>query len=400
MKPFVIYFPQFYPTTTNNQAWGTGFTDWALVANANLRNQWIRRAPRRGFYDGASPDVHLEQINEMKTFGLGGFAVYHYWFYTHQELNAFESTILARKPDLPWFMIWASEGWSKRWVGDSTPIVHLTNAPTEADIASHCDYLARCFDNSAYFRIEGRPLFVFYNLSHFSNPGAVLTAYREAIRERGHEVFMAHFIKNPFDAQYSPLLDATYLFEPRLYFGAQRAGRNVAAKRIYDTVKYFLGDAPVSRLMLTMDRFQQRGVTYDEQSFIHYLNSKGRENFFEDIKGPVQDVLSPGWNNTPRYSDRFTALGNIDAKVFAQLLFKSSERCQILPPLVNAWNEWSEGAAIEPCAYFESRYLDAVAETFSGEFGHVNLHQSYPYQRNSDLDAAKNSCLAGKLHHE
>ncbi|MDE1713182.1 glycoside hydrolase family 99-like domain-containing protein (plasmid) [Chromobacterium amazonense] len=377
MKPFAIYFPQFYPTATNNKAWGKGFTDWSLVANANLRNQWVRRAPLRGFYDGASPEVHQAQINEMKNGGLGGFAVYHYWFYTHQELNAFESTILERSPGLPWFMIWASEGWSKRWLGDSTSILRLTDAPTDADIGNHCDYLMKCFESPDYLRIDGCPLFIFYNLSHFSNPEAVLNGYRTAMRQRGSEIYFGHFVKNPFDVQYSRLVDVTYLFEPRLFFGMQRAGRSNTAKYVFDVLRSFLSEAAISRFMLLMDRVQQRGVTYDSQLFMLYLQSAQRASFIQNIQGLVQDVLSPGWNNTPRYSERFTAMGNIDAQVFAQLLLKSSDRCKVLPPLVNAWNEWSEGAAIEPCAYFESSYLDAIKATFTSALN--------PASRSGDL---------------
>ena len=38
----------------------------------------------------------------------------------------------------------------------------------------------------------------------------------------------------------------------------------------------------------------------------------------------------------------------------------AAARVITLPPLINAWNEWSEGAAIEPCAYLGTRYLDAL----------------------------------------
>lgn len=400
MNPFAIYFPQFYSTPTNNKAWGHGFTDWSLVANANLGDRWVRRAPRRGFYDGASPEVHHAQIDEMKKFGLGGFALYHYWFYTHQELDAFESTILSRRPGLPWFMIWANEGWSKRWLGNSASILHLTDSPSGTDIANHCDYLEKCFNSPDYFRIDGRPFFVFYNLSHFSNPEVVLNGYRTVLRERGHEIFIGHFVKNPSDVQYSSLVDATYLFEPRLFFGMQRMGRSSTAKRVHDGLRRLLSASLVSRLMLLMDKVQQRGVTYDAKLFILYLQSAGRESILRNIQGPVQDVLSPGWNNTPRYSDRFTAMGDIDAQVFAKLLLKSSDRCIQLPPLVNAWNEWSEGAAIEPCAYFESRYLDAIAEIFSQAFDSENLHMSHQLLLNSDRDPTPNPNVANGLHYD
>lgn len=360
MKPFAIYFPQFYPTATNDAAWGQGFTDWSLVANANLRDQWQRRAPRRGFYDGASADVHCSQIVEMKQAGLGGFALYHYWFYSHQELAAFESTLLARSPGFPWFMIWATEGWSKRWLGDSTPLVHLSQAPSNDEIDAHCAHLAKCFSNPDYLRIEGKPLFVIYNLSHFDQPADVVSRYRETLALLGHEIFVGHFIKNPFEIKYSKFVDASYLFEPRLFFGLQRAGRGGVAKKVHDALRVVLGESVVSRLLVLMDRAQQRGTTYSASQFLSYLGSPARESVLHSVEGHVQEVISPGWNNTPRYSERFTCLESLEASTFGRLVSEAEQRCGVLPPLVNAWNEWSEGAAIEPCAYLGTQYLDAL----------------------------------------
>ena len=76
MKPFAIYFPQFYPTATNDVAWGHGFTDWALVSTANLYDRWQRRAPLRGFYDGSQPELHRSQMQQMHASGLGGLALF------------------------------------------------------------------------------------------------------------------------------------------------------------------------------------------------------------------------------------------------------------------------------------------------------------------------------------
>ena len=56
-----------------------GFTDWTLVANANLREAWPRRAPAAGYYDGSSPLVHARQIGEALDAGIGGFGIYHFF---------------------------------------------------------------------------------------------------------------------------------------------------------------------------------------------------------------------------------------------------------------------------------------------------------------------------------
>ena len=362
MKPFSIYFPAYYATDTNDRAWGKGFTDWALVAHANLHDRWSRRAPRRGFYDGSSRDVHEAQMDEMQSYGLGGMAVYHYWFYTRQELPHFEGSLLggAGRPTLPWFLVWASEGWSRRWLGDPRSIADLATRPTAADIGAHCRHLIRCFEQPSYFRWRGKPLFVWYHLGHFEEPEKVIDDYRECLRRMGTEVAVGHFIKNPFDARYSRLVDASYLFEPRLYFGSKRAGRGSTAKAAFERIRRAVGEAAAQRLLLLLDRFQQKGQTFSAQDHLLYLESEERARLF-DLPGAIQDVISPGWNNTPRYDTRYTALEDTPTVAFAERVRQAAARSDAPPALINAWNEWSEGAAIEPCAYFGSRYLEALA---------------------------------------
>jgi len=363
MKPFVIFFPQFYPNATNDKAWGHGFTDWALVANANLQNRWARRAPLRGFYDGSSEEVHLQQINEINQSGLGGVGVYHYWFYTHSELARFERTLIKTpaSQSTDWFLIWACEGWSKRWIGDPQTIIHLTKNPTNDEIAGHCEYLAKCFDRSNYVRVGGKPVFVWYNLSHFDRPEEVVERYKNWFTKRGEDIFTGHFIKNPFEAAYSSLVDFNYLFEPRLFYGFNRTGRGSVGRGIHQALRSSFGEKFVDRILVMLDRGQKSGVTYAARDYLAYLESRERSALVGSLATPYQEVISPAWNNTPRYGDRFTALESLSPEAFGTLVQAACARDTTLPPLVNAWNEWSEGAAVEPCAYQGTAYLDALA---------------------------------------
>lgn len=365
MKPFTIYFPQFYPTPTNNNVWGEGFTDWTLVAYANLKNKWQRRAPARGFYDGSSIDIHLSQIDEMRNYGLGGLALYHYWFFSHQELNAVEKTILNRNIDFPWFLIWATESWSKRWVGETTPILELNNNPSYDLIKKHCLYLAQCFENENYLKINNKPVFIIYNPSHFSDPQKTVNMYRDILFKMGFDICLGHFIKNPFDINYSNIFDINYLFEPRLFFGFQRLARGNKSKKISDLIVNTFGEAMKNKLLIFLDSFQQTGKTYSSDKFLKYLSSNERLLFSKKITSNFQNVLSPGWNNTPRYADKFTCLESIDPQNFSKILKNSCLNCPSIPPLINAWNEWSEGAAVEPCAYFGNDYLKEIKECFN-----------------------------------
>jgi Glycosyltransferase WbsX len=361
MKPFAIYFPQFYSIATNDRAWGKGFTDWALVAHANLHDRWSRRAPRRGFYDGSDPAVHAAQMQEMQSAGLGGMAVYHYWFYTHQELPVFEQALLASPPrsKLPWFLVWASEGWSRRWLGDPRTIATLTPSPSNVDIREHCHYLMRCFNHPSYFRWRGKPLFIWYHLGHFDDPEKVVNNYRECLAQMGTEIATGHFIKNPFDARHSALVDVSYLFEPRLYFGTRRKGRGGVAKAAFERMRGVVGEGAAQRLLTLSDRFQQRGRTFSAADHLRYLAGDERARLVRSLPGVVQEVISPGWNNAPRYDLRYTALQDLPVTSFKELVRRASST-DAPPALINAWNEWSEGAAIEPCAYLGTRYLDEI----------------------------------------
>lgn len=361
MKPFAIYFPQFYPTSTNDDAWGKGFTDWLLVERANEDEIWSKRKPLKGFYNGSSTQVHLEQIKEAVSGDLGGFAIYHYWFFDHQELDAFEKTLLSvpQESSIPWFLIWATESWSKRWAGDPTTILNLSSNPNDSEIRSHCHYLVRCFGDPNYFCWNNKPLFVFYNLAHFDNAEKTLSTYRATFKQLGFDVAFGHFIKSPADISFSNLVEVNYLFEPRLFFNMHRSMRGGISRRLLNAISSILGKSVALKFLVFADKFQQKGQTYSAKSFVQYIKSQQRSDFEHLLDGEVQEVFSPGWNNTPRYKNRFTALEDIEPEVFSGFLQQASKKSK-LPTLINAWNEWSEGAAIEPCAYLGSRYLNRI----------------------------------------
>lgn len=363
-QPFAIYFPQFYPTPTNDRAWGKGFTDWTLLGGHNIRLPASeRRAPARGLYDGSDRTVHREQIVEMRSAGIGGMGLYHYWFFTHHELGAMEHSLLSDAGGgFPWFLIWATEGWTKRWLGDPTQILELTADPDDAAVEAHCVHLARCFSHPDYYRYEGRPLFVWYNLRHFARPRQLVERYRKVLSGLGHDVCMANFIKNEADIPDCSFADATYVFEPRMFFNFSRSDRGPLARKLFDATRAALGNQVADSLVVGLERARsQGGRNFAADDFVAYMRSAERARLLAGIPHGYQDVVSPGWDNRPRYGpSAYSALAPLSPDQFAQLLGEACDRVG-LPPLINAWNEWTELAAIEPCAYRGRAHLDAVA---------------------------------------
>jgi len=361
---FAIFFPQFHQTAANDRAWGVGFTDWALVAAANAFQWWDKRAPVAGFYNlDASRDI-ARQFATAAASGLDGFAIYHYWFEDGPELNSVERWLPNAQlpPDFGFFLIWANESWSKRWAGRDTETIKRLNArPDRGSVRRHVLYLAPTLSHKACQHWRDRPMFVFYRPEFFTNLSETVELYRQEFANANLNVALGFFAKNRNDLPFAGLFDFCYLFEPRLYFNSKGIGRFGALNQAYRTLLRYLPYEKIEAISACFSGgFRGRSRSYSFTDFTHYMSSPERAALTREVKCPVQNVVSCGWNNTPRYRDKFTELTTPSVEQFQKMLMDLREQPIFdgeLPLLCNAWNEWSEGAAIEPCAYLGDQLL-------------------------------------------
>lgn len=358
-KKFAIFFPQFHSISINNSAWGFGFTDWSLVAVANAFNYWRRRAPRDGFYDLSDDDAIRSQFKSAADYGLNGFAIYHYRFSDGPELNSVENFLLKAEPikDFTFFLIWANENWSKRWSGEDTKLLKtLSDNPSRDEIKCHVHYLSSLFSLSSYFKVNSRPLFVIYRPDFFKNLEEVLKLYREEFILLGLNPLIGFFLKNTSESKYSHLFDFCYLFEPRLYqnmLGIRKF------KLIHSVFKRLLNNfhySFVEFISSVVNKLIPKKISNSNfDNFLEYFISHSRQELASTLNCPVQNVLTVGWNNAPRYRENHTEIIQVpnlsQALKMMDLASTSILFSPDIPMLCNAWNEWSEGAAIEPCHY-------------------------------------------------
>lgn len=372
MDKYAIFFPQFHRSAVNDSAWGAGFTDWALVAAANAFQWWNKRAPSAGFYDLSAESDICRQFSIAADSGLDGFALYHYWFEDGPELASVEHWLRgATLPrDFGFFPVWANESWSKRWAGkDHETIKRLDVRPSSESIRKHVMHLVPLLSHTACRKYRGRPMFVFYRPEFFADPAETVEIYRQEFTDAGLDVSLGFFAKSRNDLPYAPLFDFCYLFEPRLYFNTKDIGRFGPLHRAYRSLLRWLPYEKVEAISARISRSlgaQSRRYSFDD--FARYISSPERHALAREMACPVQNVVSCGWNNAPRYRDRFTELKTPTVQQFQQMLIdlrNQSLYCSELPLLCNAWNEWSEGAALEPCAYLGDGLLRCYVDSIS-----------------------------------
>lgn len=370
MKKYAIFFPQFHQVDVNDTAWGYGFTDWALVATANAFDMWPRRAPATGFYDLANPE-HIEaQFSKAAAAGVDGFGIYHYRFDDGPELDAVERYLKsASLPDnFNYFYIWANESWSKRWAGKDTEVLKFVSTnPSREKISEHVAYLAPYFFLPSYTRVGDRPLFVIYRPDFFEDTQFVLSCYREEFRKVGLDPLIGFCFKHASDIAYSGIFDFCYLFEPRLFFNFYGVRRFTIVSKIFKKLVHFLPYQKAEFLSNFIGKLVRRGSTsYSFSRFFEYFLSAERKQLLESLACPPQNILMSGWNNAPRYRNNFTAVETPNACQFSEMLTHAlmDPNCsKEIPLLCNAWNEWSEGAAIEPCHFLGDGLLNAYVST-------------------------------------
>jgi hypothetical protein len=364
MKRYAIFFPQFYQIKVNDAAWGYGFTDWALVSTANAFDYWKRRAPVAGYYVLSNPEVVSAQFQMAARSGLDGFGIYHYWFEDGSELDAVERYL--QRDSVPdhfgFFFIWANENWSKRWAGKNTEILKtVSTLPSRAQVRVHVEYLKPFMKSESYTKVSNRPIFVIYRPEFFGYPIETVNCYRDEFNRVGVNPLIGFCLKSASDVEYSNIFDFCYLFEPRLFFNFSGLRKN---KLVHSAYRRILQSMDYSRVEYWSEKvgrlLRKASKTYSFQYFLEYYQSTERKSLKDSLTCPTQNVLTCGWNNAPRYRERFTNVEVPTQTQFSEMLSEtlSDASCsENIPLLCNAWNEWSEGAAIEPCQYLGDSLL-------------------------------------------
>lgn len=341
MRTIAFYLPQFHRIPENDAWWGDGFTEWSNVRRAApqfLGHDQPRKPGELGYYDLDDPAVPVQQSELARRHGVDAFCHYFYWFDGRRLLERPVDAWRSNADLLPYCLSWANESWTRRWDGK------------HRDVLMPQSYLAgfeeRLFDDllphlSAphYVRQRDVPLLVVHRADELPDPRATTDRLRGMARDAGLGGIHLVAAETKAGIHPGPLgFDAVAEFPP--------VGRNT------------LRHAQLRSLPGVDQRFRGRLMSYDRlaESF-----TTRRSPGFVRYRG-----VAPGWDNTPRRQERATIYVGSTPERFGAwaAAARRSELDERGPDglvFVNAWNEWAEGAYLEPDARHGSAYLEQLA---------------------------------------
>lgn len=359
---FAYYFPQFYETAENSEWWGEGFTDWRLVKNAIplYPGHHQPRVPAMGFLNQSEHSTLKKQINLANEYAITGFNIYHYWFNGKVHLgNPAEIILNDKSLDIKMMFTWANESWTRQWIGKPNDfLIKQKYYSSELDIKEHYNYLSSFFKDERYYKVDNKPVFSIYRPELIPDLSAFIDLINKLAIEDGFSgvYFLACRSYNLVDAyRYYCKFDGIINFNPRFAINTSLKKTKLGflesiARKFPEFLQAYLSAKINSTNKIKI------------YSYYDYLNSMSQaENFFNGV--PVYHSVFPDWDNTARYKDNATLFkdANVDLyKSALQISYNGLTKEHKKMMFINAWNEWSEGAYLEPDIKSGLSYLQAT----------------------------------------
>jgi len=324
-----FYLPQYHPIPENNEWWGEGFTEWTNVkpAKPQFEGHYQPHIPGElGYYNLLDGGVQRRQVELAKIYGVEGFCFYFYWFGGKRLLEApLENYLMDTSLDLPFCLCWANENWSRRWDGLDSEVLIAQQHSADDDIA-FIESVAQFMRDPRYIRINGKPLLMVYR------PGLLPSAKETARRWRNWcrdneigEIYLTY--TQSFEAE-DP---AKYYFDAAVEFPPNNAAPPNITKNVTPLNDDFAANVYDWRV------FVERSAAYKKSPY----------KLFRSV--------CPAWDNTARRKNKGNIFINNNAKDFQiwvqnaiKNTIESTSNVSERIIFVNAWNEWAEGAHLEP----------------------------------------------------
>lgn len=358
-----MYLPQFHEIPENNEFWGKGFTDWTTVKSAKMyfRKCAQPKKPLNNNYYDLSLMTPLEwQVNTAKEYGIDGFCFYHYWFSSNKQLlqTPAENFLKNKNLNISFCFAWDNAPWKRTWNtqfgNDWSPLFDKQGTENKNKTSllvpfdyegtegatKHFNYLLPFFKDERYIKKDNKPVFIIWNYYKIDELKKMIDVWNVLAKENGFEgvYIITKYTKNK---EYE-IADASFYYQP-ICCGWENASFFtkciVKGCRIITNGKYpRLYNYNVIWKRIILSAKKSKNTTNYYGGFVNYDDTPRR-----GVEGRVVINGSP-----QKFGKYLQKLYDITKKQNKDFLF------------LTAWNEWGEGAFLEPDEITKFNYLEII----------------------------------------
>lgn len=371
-KVFAMYLPQYHCIPENDEFWGKGFTDWVTVKKAKplYKGHYQPRIPLNENYYDLSQEENVEwQAQLAHKHGITGFGVYHYWFNNEKNILTRPAEILrdSKHNYVKYFLSWDNANWKRSWSNvkgnDWAPIADNPQKKhdgpqilipyilgREEDWKNHYNYVRTHFLSPNYEKKDNKPLF---SIIVFSKEILdMCNKWEEWAREDGFDGIYFIFQNTP--SWFHPRGYYLYNYEPH-YVGWFHPSLSVKVKTYPRRI--------FNKLMKLAGFNFKKGVVYLNYELIwkrllDFVANKTQTNIIQGAFVNYDDSPRRGKNGSKILLGSSPEKFHTYFKEFYELMCSQDKPYIFL----TAWNEWGEGAYLEPDSQFEMKYLEAIKD--------------------------------------
>lgn len=358
-KLIAWYLPQYHTIPENDDFWGKGFTDWVTVKKAQplYKGHQQPRVPlNNNYYDLSIKENIAWQAKLAKENGIYGFGIYHYWFNNEKNLLTKPVEIIYDNKDIDihYFLAWDNASWKRSWSAvDGNAWAPIADNDREnkkdkgilipyvlgnkTDWENHFNHILHYFKDERYIKVSNKPVFVILQYDEVIKK--MCQHWNTLAQEHGFNGMYFIFKnkrwyewdKNDVRFNYEPHHDGW--LNPTMW------------ERRIEKLKKIL-HIPVGTAIYNYDTIWKRIIQNSEKAsrnellgaFVNYDDSPRRS-----IKGKIVKGSSP-----EKFKKYLSDLIRISEKQRKEFLF------------ITAWNEWGEGAYLEPDCANHYDYINII----------------------------------------
>lgn len=371
-KVIAFYLPQYHTISENDRWWGEGFTDWDNVKKAVslFEGHYQPKTPLdRNYYDLSEAKVMERQAALAKKFGIYGFCYYHYWFKNGKKLleRPVEQMLYDKKVDIPFCLSWANENWTRNWDGGESEVIARQEYGRKKEWKQHFDYLLPFFKDERYIKHKGCPIFIIYKPEQIVLLDEMIKYWKKLSCESG---LPGLIVMRQFPGKMYKSLDYAIKFQPTMFVKEFDYSLKQMRLSVVDLAKLFIkklliysgNEKMVQKLMIY---FSIKSKKSKNLKIFHYDDAWNDIINHQKFSKRICNGAFTDWDNTARSKKGVVFLGSCPEKFeyYMRLLLAKPSALNLV--FINAWNEWAEGAYLEPDEKYGYAYLEALQNSIN-----------------------------------